>query len=44
MDEGTLGYVLSSFRFKVETDVGINESFCSVLASRDALLDFGSLV
>ena len=25
MDDGTFGYVLSSFGFKVETDVGINE-------------------
>jgi len=24
MDDGTFGYVLSSFGFKVETDVGIN--------------------
>ena len=27
MDDGTFGYVLSSFGFKVETVVGINESF-----------------
>jgi hypothetical protein len=27
MDYGTFGYVLSSFGFKVETDLGINESF-----------------
>ena len=28
-DEGTFGSVLSSFGFKVETDVGINERFAS---------------
>ena len=27
MDDGTIGYVLSSFGFKVETDVGINGFF-----------------
>ena len=27
MDDGTFGYVLSSFGFKVETDVGIDGGF-----------------
>ena len=27
MDDGTFGYVLSSFGFNVETDVGITECF-----------------
>ena len=27
VDDGTFGYVLSSFGFKVETDVGINGCF-----------------
>ena len=27
MDDGTFGYIISSFGFKVETDVGINGCF-----------------
>jgi hypothetical protein len=27
MDAGTFGYILSSFGFKVENNVGINEKF-----------------
>ena len=46
MDDGTFGYVLSSFAFKVEANVGIHGcfAFCSALASRDALIEFGRLV
>ena len=44
MDNRTFGYVLSSFGFKVDTDVGINGCFApfwELLASRDSLLEFG---
>ncbi len=44
IDDGTFDYVLSSFEFKVGTDVGINGCFAPFLASRDALLEFGRLV
>ena len=30
MDDGTFGYVISSFGFKVETDVGINGCFAPI--------------
>ena len=43
MDDRTFGYVISSFGFKVETDVGI-DGYIAVLASWDALLKFGRLV
>jgi hypothetical protein len=46
MDDGTFGYVFFSLGFMVKTDVGIDRCFaevCSVLASRDALLEFGRL-
>ena len=44
MDDGTFGYVLSSFGFNVETDVEINGCFAQFLASLDALPEFGRLV
>jgi hypothetical protein len=44
MDDGTFGYVLSSFGFKVETDVEINERFAPFWLLRTRYLIFGRLI
>ena len=44
MDDGTFGYVPSSFGFKVESDVGINGRFVPMWLSGNARLEFGRLV
>ena len=45
MDDGTFGYVLSSFGFNVETDVGINGCIAPFwLLEWDTLLEIGRLI
>ena len=44
MDDGTFGYVLSSFGFNVETDVEINGCIVPFLLLGTHYLNFGRLV